>query len=193
MNKRVTILVVTLSLPCIMLWGQQKINLTGEVVDVRDSMSLTYATVSLFRDEALIATAKVEPPSDKYVFTNLNSGNYKLEVEYFYYPKSTQIISLQKDGFVNIYLEAVNVDSLLKNYQPQAMYYIYYFGRPHSSSREKNDVAKKYGVQYFSMGCIPFGNFDKYNGVVNNILEYRNGKGWNDRFKAELKQLNNQH
>ena len=184
MTNRTILLIALFSLLTVDLCGQSKLSLSGEIFDCKDSLSLTYAKVSLYSNNSIVDTAFVEPPFEKFVFKNLSAGDYQILVEYFYYPKSTQSLSLKKDSTISICLQADNIDSLLAAYTLLPMYNICYFGRPSSASDSLNLAAKKYGVQYFSIGCVPFGDFHKYNEVVNKILDYRNGKDW-EKFKAE--------
>lgn len=186
MIRRAGIILILFFLSNIKLFGQSNLNLSGDIIDCNDSVSLTYATITLFKSDSFIAKTYIEPPLEKFYFKNLTPGIYKIQTEYFYYPKSIQTFLLVKDSSIQICLTANNIDSLLTTYEILPIYQIYYFGRPASNAEKTNEYAKKYGVQYLSMGCVPFGDFYKYNQVVKKILEFKNGKGWEEKLKSEI-------
>lgn len=186
---RTTIIILTFltTFFCDSVFGQTTFELIGKLTDCSDSKPLILGHMFLKQGDSIVQVVPVDDEG-QFNFKKLSPGNYQLESYYFYYPIKRQDIAIPSDTIVAICILEGNSDSLLTTYKLRHSYTIYYYGMPVYSDEDLNTIGEKYGVEWQNLGCVSDDRFDKYNKVIDKILDHRNGKDWENKFWNEVKQ-----
>lgn len=165
--------------------AQNDYELKGKLTDCSDSLPLILGHLILKQRDSIIQVVSSDDKG-QFIFEHIGQGTFQLETHYYYYPSKKMKIIIPNDNEIEICIFEGNSDSLLSAFKTMQTYTIYYYGLPEYSDEELNDVGRQYGVKWQNLGCVVRNSFDKYNKMIEKILNYRNGKDWQTKFWTEV-------
>jgi hypothetical protein len=165
--------------------AQDSYILKGKLIDNKDSLPLIFGQVFISQEDGLANLASTNDLGE-FEFKNLKAGKYTLESDYFYFPTKTIEINLKSDSLLIFGIDEGEMLEQLKNYKFKSSYTIYYYGIPVYDDEDLNQIGKQYGVKFIGLGCVGDRRYNKYNLMIEQILNYKNGVDWEDRFWNEV-------